>query len=48
MWTLQKQIVWPEGAVLAGLFQNRWNMFQQVVFYEDHTDLEKYTETETG
>ncbi len=49
---VQKQItVWPENAtsVLQDCFQDTyWNMFMEAATYNNHTDLQEYTETVTA
>ncbi len=46
---VQKQItVWPDNATsaLQDYFQNtEWNMFKETATYNNHTDLQEYTET---
>ncbi len=49
---VQKQItVWPDNATsaLQDCFQDTdWNMFKEVATYNNHTDLQEYTETVTA
>ncbi len=50
--TVQKQItVWPDNATsaLQDCFQDTdWNMFKEAATYNNHTDLQEYTETVTA
>ncbi len=49
---VQKQItVWPDNATsaLQDCFQDTdWNMFKEAATYNNHTDLQEYTETVTA
>ncbi len=49
---VQKQItVWPDNATsaLQDCFQDTdWNMFKKTATYNNHTDLQEYTETVTA